>query len=223
MTPATPRAAVSRHRRLSAREERQIIPSGNGAVAGPVALASSAPVELLERVLAAADEIPRLLDEMLHGSHVTEVMNARRPATALRSTRSSTPSTAVSGDVSGALGRHAGLTLPELTGHLYVHYAGAAVQHLFAVAAWIPYSMVIGAGADPRPAPGGVHRRRQHRRPARSGARCTSCRAAGAARRQGRACWTERRRGRLGRVRGSLPLRPRRSKSPGDISYRCAA
>ena len=41
------------------------------------------------------------------------------------------------------LGRHAGLPLPELTGHLYVHYAGSAVQHLFAVAAGLD-SMVIG-------------------------------------------------------------------------------
>ena len=41
------------------------------------------------------------------------------------------------------LGRHAGLPLPELTEHLYVHYAGSAVQHLFAVAAGLD-SMVIG-------------------------------------------------------------------------------
>ena len=34
----------------------------------------SAPVELLERAAVAADEIPKLLDEMLRGSHVTEVM-----------------------------------------------------------------------------------------------------------------------------------------------------
>ena len=34
----------------------------------------SAPVELLERVAVAADDIPKLLAEILRGSHVTEVM-----------------------------------------------------------------------------------------------------------------------------------------------------
>jgi glutamyl-tRNA reductase len=102
----------------------------------------SAPVELLERVTVAAGEIPELLDEMLHGSHITEVM--------MLSTCNRIEVYAVVdafhgglADVSAVLGRHAGLTLPELTGHLYVHYAGAAVQHLFAVAAGLE-SMVIG-------------------------------------------------------------------------------
>ena len=34
----------------------------------------SAPVELLERAAVGVDEVPKLLDEMLRGSHVTEVM-----------------------------------------------------------------------------------------------------------------------------------------------------
>ena len=46
-------------------------------------------------------------------------------------------------DVSTVLGRHAGMSLPELTEHVYVHYAGAGVQHLFAVAAGLD-SMVVG-------------------------------------------------------------------------------
>jgi glutamyl-tRNA reductase len=102
----------------------------------------SAPVELLQRAAVAADEIPQLLDEMLHGSHVTEVM--------ILSTCNRIEVYAVVdafhgglADVSAVLGRHAGLALPELTGHLYVHYAGAAVQHLFAVAAGLD-SMVVG-------------------------------------------------------------------------------
>ena len=102
----------------------------------------SAPVELLERAAVGADEIPKLLDEMLHGSHVTEVM--------MLSTCNRIEVYAVVdafhgglADVSSVLGRHAGLPLPELTEHLYVHYAGSAVQHLFAVAAGLD-SMVIG-------------------------------------------------------------------------------
>jgi glutamyl-tRNA reductase len=102
----------------------------------------SAPVEVLERAAVGADEIPKLLDEMLHGSHVTEVM--------MLSTCNRIEVYAVVdafhgglADVSGVLGRHAALPLPELTEHLYVHYAGSAVQHLFAVAAGLD-SMVIG-------------------------------------------------------------------------------
>jgi glutamyl-tRNA reductase len=102
----------------------------------------SAPVEVLERAAVATDEIPKLLDEMLRGSHVTEVM--------MLSTCNRIEVYAVVdafhgglADVSGVLGRHAGLPLPELTEHLYVHYAGSAVQHLFAVASGLD-SMVIG-------------------------------------------------------------------------------
>jgi glutamyl-tRNA reductase len=102
----------------------------------------SAPVELLERAAVASDEIPKLLDEMLRGSHITEVM--------MLSTCNRIEVYAVVdafhgglADVSAALGRHSGLALPEMTEHLYVHYAGSAVQHLFAVAAGLD-SMVIG-------------------------------------------------------------------------------
>ena len=102
----------------------------------------SAPVEVLERAAVAADEIPKLLDEMLRGSHVTEVM--------MLSTCNRIEVYAVVdafhgglGDISAVLARHAGTTLTELTEHVYVHYSGAAVQHLFAVAAGLD-SMVIG-------------------------------------------------------------------------------
>jgi glutamyl-tRNA reductase len=102
----------------------------------------SAPVAVLERAAVAGDEVPKLLDEMLRGSHVTEVM--------MLSTCNRIEVYAVVdafhgglADVSTVLGRHAHLPLPELTEHLYVHYAGSAVQHLFAVAAGLD-SMVIG-------------------------------------------------------------------------------
>ena len=102
----------------------------------------SAPVELLERVAVGAQVVPQLLDEMVRGSHVTEVV--------MLSTCNRIEVYAVVdafhgglADVSAVLGTHAGLPLPELTGRLYVHYAGSAVQHLFAVAAGLD-SMVIG-------------------------------------------------------------------------------
>ncbi len=102
----------------------------------------SAPVELLEQVAVGAQVLPKLLDEMVRGSHVTEVV--------MLSTCNRIEVYAVVdafhgglADVSAVLGRHAGLSRPELTDHLYMHYAGSAVQHLFAVAAGLD-SMVIG-------------------------------------------------------------------------------
>ncbi len=102
----------------------------------------SAPVEVLERAAVGADDVPKLLDEMLRGVHVSEVV--------LLSTCNRIEVIAVVdafhgglADVSAVLARHAGMPLPELTEHVYVHYAGSAVQHLFAVAAGLD-SMVVG-------------------------------------------------------------------------------
>lgn len=102
----------------------------------------SAPVEVLERVTVADDDLPKLLDEMVTATHVTEVV--------LLSTCNRVEVYAVVdafhgglADVSEVLGRHAGVPLTELTEHLYVHYAGSAVQHMFAVASGLD-SMVIG-------------------------------------------------------------------------------
>jgi glutamyl-tRNA reductase len=102
----------------------------------------SAPVDVLERAAVAAADVPKLVDEMLRGEHVTEAM--------LVSTCNRIEVYAVVdafhgglADVSAVLERHTGMALPELTAHVYVHYAGSAVQHLFAVAAGLD-SMVVG-------------------------------------------------------------------------------
>jgi glutamyl-tRNA reductase len=99
----------------------------------------SAPVEVLERAAVGAADVPKLLDELLRTEHVSEAV--------LLSTCNRIEVYAVVeafhgglADVTGVLSRHAGTSLPE---HLYVHYAGSAVQHLFAVAAGLD-SMVIG-------------------------------------------------------------------------------
>jgi len=133
----------------------------------------SAPVEVLERAAVGADDVAKLLDEMLRGTHVSEAV--------LLSTCNRIEVYAVVdafhgglADVSAVLGRHAGMALPELTEHLYVHYAAAAVQHLFAVASGLD-SMVVGeaqilgqlrtayAGADELGAVGRVlHELSQH-------------------------------------------------------------
>lgn len=102
----------------------------------------SAPVEVLERAAVAAEDVPKLLDEMLRSEHISEAV--------LLSTCNRIEVYAVVdafhgglGDVSAVLGRHSGMQLTELTEHVYVHYAGSAVQHLFAVASGLD-SMVVG-------------------------------------------------------------------------------
>ena len=102
----------------------------------------SAPVEVLERAAVAADDVPKLLDELIKGPHVSE-------AVLLSSCNRIEVYAVVEAfhgglaDVSAVLSRHSGMPLPELTEHVYVHYAGSAVQHLFAVASGLD-SMVVG-------------------------------------------------------------------------------
>ncbi len=102
----------------------------------------SAPVDVLERAAVAAAEVPKLVDEMLRGEHVTEAMLV---ATCNRIEVYAVVDAFHGGlaDVSAVLERHTGMALPELTEHVYVHYAGSAVQHLFAVASGLD-SMVVG-------------------------------------------------------------------------------
>lgn len=102
----------------------------------------SAPVQVLERAAVGATEVPKLLEELLSGPHVSEAL--------LLSTCNRIEVVAVVdafhgglADVSAVLARHSGMSLAELTEHVFVHYAGSAVQHLFAVAAGLD-SMVVG-------------------------------------------------------------------------------
>ncbi|HVL83683.1 MAG TPA: glutamyl-tRNA reductase [Pseudonocardia sp.] len=102
----------------------------------------SAPVELLERAAIGSEDVPKLLDEVLRTPHVSEVMLL---STCNRIEVYAWVDAFHGGlaDVSAVLSRHTGLALAELTEHLYVHYAGSAVQHLFAVASGLD-SMVVG-------------------------------------------------------------------------------
>jgi glutamyl-tRNA reductase len=93
----------------------------------------SAPVHVLERAAVGATEVPKLLEELLRGQHVSEAV--------LLSTCNRIEVVAVVdafhgglADVSAVLARHAGMSLTELTEHVFVHYAGSAVA--YAVRSW---------------------------------------------------------------------------------------
>lgn len=103
---------------------------------------NSAPVRVLEQVAIGTDEVPKLLDELLRCEHVCEALLV---STCNRVEVYVVAETFHGGldDVTTVLARHSGTDVAELADHLYVYYAGAAVEHLFSVAAGLD-SMVVG-------------------------------------------------------------------------------
>ncbi|WP_436492579.1 glutamyl-tRNA reductase [Actinokineospora sp. HUAS TT18] len=102
----------------------------------------TADLRVLEQVTVAAVDVPKVLDELLACQNVSEAL--------LVSTCNRVEVYAVveafhAGltDVVGVLARHSGHPVADLHDHLYVHYAAAAAQHLFTVAAGLD-SMVVG-------------------------------------------------------------------------------
>ncbi|MER7012291.1 glutamyl-tRNA reductase [Saccharopolyspora sp. NPDC000359] len=102
----------------------------------------SAPVRVLERVSISGDEVRKVLDELLQQDHICEAFVI---STCNRVEVYAIAETFHGGldDVSSVLTRHAGADFRDLADHLYVFYAGAAVEHLFSVAAGLD-SMVVG-------------------------------------------------------------------------------
>jgi glutamyl-tRNA reductase len=102
----------------------------------------TAPLAVLERAAVGADDLPKLLDELLDHENVTEAL--------LLSTCNRVEVYAVVdgfhgglADVSAVLARHGGWDVDDLADHLFVHHEGSAVEHLFLVAAGLD-SMVVG-------------------------------------------------------------------------------
>jgi glutamyl-tRNA reductase len=102
----------------------------------------SAPVALLERVALTADQ----LDKLLHDVHQTaNVSGAVIVSTCNRIEIYADVErfhTGVSW-ISELMSRYSGISLDDLSEHLYVHYEGRAVQHIFSVASGLD-SMVVG-------------------------------------------------------------------------------
>lgn len=102
----------------------------------------SADLRVLERATVPAGEVGKVLDELVR---CDDIIEATVVTTCNRVEIYAVVQAFHGGlaDIVGVLGRHSGLDTSELYEHLYVHYAGAAVQHLFAVTAGLD-SMVVG-------------------------------------------------------------------------------
>ena len=102
----------------------------------------TAPVSVLERVTISPEDTAKVLDELISGEHVSEAVVL---STCNRIEIYAVVETFHGGltEVSRVIARHAQADVSDLTDHLYVHYAGSAVQHLFSVAAGLD-SMVVG-------------------------------------------------------------------------------
>jgi glutamyl-tRNA reductase len=102
----------------------------------------TADMRVLERATVPADEVGKLLEELLRCPSVSEAMlvstcNRVEIYTVVLAFH---PGLA---DVVGVLARHSGVDSAALYDHLYVHYAVAATEHLFTVSAGLD-SMVVG-------------------------------------------------------------------------------
>ena len=102
----------------------------------------SADLRVLESAVVPAGEVGKVLDELLRCENVVEAAlvtscNRVEIYTVVQSFHGGLA------DVVGVLGRHSGLDAAALYDHLYVHYASAAVEHLFTVTAGLD-SMVVG-------------------------------------------------------------------------------
>ncbi|MGW4400197.1 glutamyl-tRNA reductase [Amycolatopsis nivea] len=102
----------------------------------------SADLGTLERAAIPADELTKVLHDLQQAEHISEVMLV---STCNRIEVYAVVETFHGGvnDVSEVLSRKAGMEPAELYDSLYVHYAGAAVEHLFSVTSGLD-SMVVG-------------------------------------------------------------------------------
>lgn len=104
----------------------------------------SAPVPLLERASVPADDLPKVLHDLLQGACVREalVLSTCNRVEIYADVDKFHGGVA---DISQHLAWTSGVPLEDLTPHLYVHYEDRAVQHVFSVACGLD-SMVVGEG-----------------------------------------------------------------------------
>ncbi|RSM65850.1 glutamyl-tRNA reductase [Amycolatopsis sp. WAC 01376] len=102
----------------------------------------SAELNTLERVAVPATDVTKVLHELQQAEHVSEAILV---STCNRIEVYAVVETFHGGlnDVSDVLARQAGMQPADLYDSLYVHYAGAAIEHLFSVTSGLD-SMVVG-------------------------------------------------------------------------------
>lgn len=102
----------------------------------------TAPVRVLERATVAAEDLAKVLEELVRADNVAEALVL---STCNRVEVYAVVETFHGGmaEVAGVLAGQTGTEVGGLAEHLYVHYAGAAVEHVFTVAAGLD-SMAVG-------------------------------------------------------------------------------
>jgi glutamyl-tRNA reductase len=102
----------------------------------------TAPVGLLERASVPTEELPKTLDELHRAETISEVLllSTCNRVEVYADVARFHPAVA---EISAVLARQAGLPVGDLAEHLYVHFAEAAAEHMFSVAAGLD-SMVVG-------------------------------------------------------------------------------
>jgi len=102
----------------------------------------TAPVALLEKASVAADDLAKTLDELHRAETISEVLllSTCNRIEVYADVARFHPAVA---EISTVLARHAGVPVGDLAEHLYVHFAEAAIEHLFTVTSGLD-SMVVG-------------------------------------------------------------------------------
>ncbi|HEV7205856.1 MAG TPA: glutamyl-tRNA reductase [Jatrophihabitans sp.] len=102
----------------------------------------TAPVSVLEKASVPMDDVRKTLDELHDAEMISEVLllSTCNRIEVYADVARFHPAVA---EITTVLARHAGLSVADLSDHLYVHFAEAAAEHMFTVAAGLD-SMVIG-------------------------------------------------------------------------------
>ena len=102
----------------------------------------TAPVSFLERAALDADRLTRLLEDCVAAESTAEIV-VLATCSRLELYAEVDGFHAGAGELAAQLARYTGLSLGELTAHMYVHYENSAIHHLFSVACGLD-SMVVG-------------------------------------------------------------------------------
>ena len=102
----------------------------------------TAPVSLLEKAAVTADDLRKTLEELQRTETISEalLLSTCNRVEVYADVARFHPAVA---DVSSVLSRHSGVPVADLSEHLYVHFAEAAVEHMLSVASGLD-SMVVG-------------------------------------------------------------------------------